>query len=148
MIVLDTNIFYNFLFETELTDKTVKILEFEEPLFTTFTVINESLYIISRKIVEKRFNISSYVKFKEFISNNGYKVLAEDLMKFFRVLDDLNITVLKDYQEPFEIWRTMEKYHLLPNDALIVATCKYYGIRKIATFDEDFKRVEFLEIIK
>ena len=72
MIVLDTNIFYNFLFETELTDKTVKILEFEEPLFTTFTVINESLYIISRKIV---------------------------------------------------------------------ATCKYYGIRKITTFDEDFKRV-------
>ena len=44
------------------------------------------------------------------------------------------------------IWRTMEKYHLLPNDALIVATCKYYWIRKLASFDEDFKRVEFLEI--
>ena len=133
MIVLDTNIFYNFLFETELTDKTVRIFEIDEPLFTTFIIINESLYIISRKIVEKRFNISSYAKFREFISNKGYKVLANDLMKFFRVLDDLNITVLRDHQEPFEIWRTMEKYNLLPNDALIVATCKYYGIKKIAT---------------
>jgi hypothetical protein len=35
-----------------------------------------------------------------------------------------------------------------PNDALIAATCKHYGIRKIATFDEDFKRVDFLEIVR
>lgn len=41
-----------------------------------------------------------------------------------------------------------EKYHLLTNDALIAATCKHYGIKKIATFDEDFKKVEFLEVIK
>ena len=39
------------------------------------------------------------------------------------------------------------KYGLLPNDALIAATCKHYGIRKIATFDPDFKRLDFLEII-
>jgi predicted nucleic acid-binding protein len=32
-------------------------------------------------------------------------------------------------------------YGLLPNDALIVATCKHYGIRKIATFDEDFRLI-------
>jgi len=40
-----------------------------------------------------------------------------------------------------------EKYHLLTNDAIIIATCKHYGIKKIATFDEDFERVEFLEIV-
>ena len=39
------------------------------------------------------------------------------------------------------------RYGLLPNDALIAATCKHHGIRKIATFDPDFKRVDFLEII-
>ena len=43
--------------------------------------------------------------------------------------------------------RNLEQYNLLPNDALIAATCKYYGIKKIATFDEDFKRVDFLEVI-
>ncbi len=41
----------------------------------------------------------------------------------------------------------MEKCRL-PNDALIVATCKHYGIKKIATFDEDFGRVDFLEIVE
>lgn len=37
---------------------------------------------------------------------------------------------------------------MLPNDALIVATCRYYGINKIATFDSDFDKVDFLEIVK
>ena len=46
------------------------------------------------------------------------------------------------------MWNMVEKYGLLPNDALIVATCKYYGIKKIATLDEDFKRVKFLKLVK
>uniref|UniRef100_A0A7C3RD84 PIN domain-containing protein n=1 Tax=Archaeoglobus fulgidus TaxID=2234 RepID=A0A7C3RD84_ARCFL len=40
------------------------------------------------------------------------------------------------------------KYGLLPNDALTAVTCKHYGIRRIATFDEDFKRVDFLEVVE
>ena len=39
------------------------------------------------------------------------------------------------------------KYNLLPNDALIAATCKHHSITKIATFDPDFERVDFLEVI-
>jgi len=31
----------------------------------------------------------------------------------------------------------MERYKLLPNDALIAATCRHYGIKRIATFDEE-----------
>ena len=42
----------------------------------------------------------------------------------------------------------IEKYRILPNDALIAATCKHYGIRRIATFDEDFKRLDFLEVVE
>lgn len=41
----------------------------------------------------------------------------------------------------------IKKYGLLPNDALIAATCKHYDIKKIATLDPDFKRVDFLEIV-
>ena len=40
-----------------------------------------------------------------------------------------------------------EKYTLLTNDAIIAATCKHYGIKKIATFDGDFRKVDFLEVI-
>jgi hypothetical protein len=39
------------------------------------------------------------------------------------------------------------RYKLLPNDALIAATCKHYGIGKIASFDPDFEQLEFLELI-
>jgi predicted nucleic acid-binding protein len=42
---------------------------------------------------------------------------------------------------------SVKKYGLLPNDALITATCKHYGIDKVVTFDPDFKRVDFLEVI-
>ena len=41
-----------------------------------------------------------------------------------------------------------KRYSLLPNDALIAATCRFYGIRRIATFDDDFKRVKFLRVVK
>ena len=51
-------------------------------------------------------------------------------------------------EDIFEIAKeVIEKYRLLPNDALITATCKHHGITKIATFDPDFERVDFLEII-
>ena len=36
----------------------------------------------------------------------------------------------------------------LPSDALIAETCKHYGIRKIATFDEDFEKADFLEVLE
>jgi len=69
--MVDTNVFYNFLFETRLTDKASRIFELEEQLFTTFTVINETLYIISRKLAERKFDVKSSRKFREFISDKG-----------------------------------------------------------------------------
>nr|WP_275425194.1 PIN domain-containing protein [Thermococcus chitonophagus] len=54
---------------------------------------------------------------------------------------------MPDYQEVGEWREVMKKYKLLPNDALIAITCGHYGIKNIATFDEDFKRVKFLKVI-
>ena len=33
----------------------------------------------------------------------------------------------------------MKKYNFLPNDAIILATCKIHGITKLASHDSDFK---------
>ncbi len=41
----------------------------------------------------------------------------------------------------------MRQFGLLPNDALIVSTCKHHGISTIITFDEDFKRIPWLKVI-
>ncbi len=69
-------------------------------------------------------------------------------LKILKPLDNLFsfFTVL-----PLRIGRDVimivKDYKLLPNDAPIAATCRYYGIKKIATFDDDFKRVDFLEVV-
>lgn len=58
------------------------------------------------------------------------------------------LEVINDVRDLKLIESIAKDYRLLPNDALIAATCKHYGIKKIATFDEDFKRVEFLEVVE
>ncbi len=41
----------------------------------------------------------------------------------------------------------MQRYRLLPFDALIAATCQFNGIKSIATFDRDFRRLDILKTI-
>ncbi len=106
------------------------------------------MFIICRKIAEKQFDIKSSRAFKKFVAENGYKPFRDGLEKFFNLLDDFDVAVLKDHQDIDEIRELMEKFRLLPNDALIAATCRYYKIKKIATFDGDFDRVDFLEKVE
>ena len=74
-------------------------------------------------------------------------------MKNLNVLEESCFVINEErffkMKEIFEMAKTIIKVHrLLLNDALIAATCKYYGISKIATFDEDFARMDFLEVVK
>ena len=59
----------------------------------------------------------------------------------------LRCEVLEVNADAMALLETMTRYKLLPNDALIAATCKQYGITKIATFDADFERIDFLEVV-
>ncbi|AAB89055.1 PIN domain-containing protein [Archaeoglobus fulgidus] len=70
-------------------------------------------------------------------------------MDFVKALHNFydEIYVVQDSRDLELIKSVAEKYKSLPNDALIAATCKHYGIKKIATFDEDFRRVDFLEVV-
>ena len=69
-----------------------------------------------------------------------------DLSPVLKIFEILKILPVKDISNE-EIARVVNEFGLLPNDALIASTCKHHGIKKIATFDEDFKRIDFLEII-
>jgi predicted nucleic acid-binding protein len=40
---------------------------------------------------------------------------------------------------PAEVPKLMQQYNLLPNDSIILATCRHYGIACLATLDPDFK---------
>ena len=127
-IFLDTNFIINLIVYTEHTEKAKEILSniLDSVFYTSINVVEEVMYITKKLTKMSNKETSEYVK---------------------NVIDNLKINVITDLplSEFIEIF---ENYNLLPNDALIAATCKYYGINKIATFDDDFKRVDFLEVVE
>ena len=74
----------------------------------------------------------------------------EELFLLFEIFEGLEIN--KEVRNlAFEI---MKRYGLLPNDALILATCKFYGVKHLISFDTDFREsckkegIELMEIPK
>jgi predicted nucleic acid-binding protein len=55
-------------------------------------------------------------------------ILFLDKFKFFPTNEEVKNKAL----------RYMEVYKLRPNDAIILATCKYYGIKYLISIDKDF----------
>jgi len=126
-IFFDTNFIVNLIVETDFSEKARKIVEkyADEDMITSISV-EETLFILKK--LTKMPNAEIANKVQELI--HGLKI---------QVIESLP---LNEFIEVFS------EQNLLPSDALIVATCKHYGIRKIATFDEDFKRVDFLEVLE
>lgn len=109
-------------------------------------ILEETTFILIRE--ELTYNgISKFYSQRDFIEKRGYESLLV-YKKFFEFLKKFSILILENKCSVDDFQSIMEKYKLLPNDALIAATCRHYGIKKIATFDEDFKRVDFLEVMK
>ncbi len=145
-IFLDTSFLVSLIIKTDKTDKAREFFHIADNLITSLAVYEETFYVGLRLLADKRLNIKSPFSLREHIRKNGYNFasdfiasLDEVLSKIQFVSDTNDLSVIKDIAI---------RYRLLPNDALIAATCKHYGIKKIATFDEDFKRVDFLEVIE
>jgi len=118
-------------------------------LFTSINVLEEASYKIITGCILESLGVEKIGVFKirdEFEKGNALNEIKEKL----HILNFLKnrLIILQLSEEVFDTSKEyIVKYKLLPNDALIAATCKHHGIRKIATFDEDFKRVDFLEVI-
>ncbi len=108
------------------------------------SVYEKTFYVGIRIIAEDRLDIRNSYSLRKYVKKNGYGFADDFLNNMHEVFDVLE--VVNDVGN----LKFIESKELpaLPNDALIAATCKHYGIKKIATFDEDFKRVEFLEVVE
>ncbi|MEM2086519.1 MAG: PIN domain-containing protein [Archaeoglobaceae archaeon] len=127
-IFFDTNFIVNLLVETDFSENAWKIVEkyADEDMITSISVVEETLFILKK--LTKMPNAEIANKVQELLYGLKIQVIESlPLNEFIKVFSELD---------------------LLPNDALIAATCKHYGIRKIATFDEDFNRVDFLEVLE
>ncbi|MDI6720226.1 MAG: type II toxin-antitoxin system VapC family toxin [Methanomicrobiales archaeon] len=138
-VFVDSNVFLNILEGDERVKEGVLALHSDQKLYRNSIVFSEVVHVFLRLATGERPH--ALRKTPALIQGQGRNL--------DRVID------LLDLAESLPINRDIEKeafliiadLGLLPNDALIAATCKYYGISRIATFDADFERVGFLEIV-
>jgi predicted nucleic acid-binding protein len=76
--------------------------------------------------------------------NETARVFLERLKSF---ITEFRIKLLPMPDDPDLLLDSVIVYRLLPNDAAIAAACRYYEIKRIATFDHDFNRVDFLKVV-
>ena len=147
MICLDTNIIYHFLFETRLTSASEKAIReaIIEGIAIPMVVYNELLYTTGAKIARIKYGVRGKYSFRKHIAKHGFPEEAIEKVNGF--IRDFKATILRDHQDPDELVETIRIYRLAPNDAQIALTCKHHDIRKLATFDEDFKRIPWLKTI-
>ncbi len=111
-IFVDTNILYNILFKTDLSERALEILEgIEEPVISTI-IINELLYVSLRKVAERKFGVKNYRDFRSFIREKGYKPFDDDLTVIMEFLEGLSISIIEDHQDIDELMKVMLSYNL------------------------------------
>ena len=147
MLFLDTNAIIYYLHDIKPYSQVVEdVISSEDELYTSIRVIDEATFTIVRTKAWLELGIRRIEKLREYIRIHGYVVFEAELNELITLLKDAKVTVLEDKAAPQELVDVARKYHLLPADALIALTCKHYGIGRILTFDEDFKRVPWLKV--
>ena len=108
--------------------------------YITDIVASETMYIYLRLAL----GVTRY-RLRELIarrSSEDTELLEEDVKP---LLSLFNMIAAEAAVE--ELVDLIESYGLLPNDALIAAAALRHGIDAVATFDEGFKRVQWLRVI-
>lgn len=114
---------------------------------TSLRTIEEASYVLIRVRATKLFDVKGIYDVKEVVRRHGLDFVKEELKVLQSIIKDYDIRVLYDKATLEELHEVMKRYRLLPGDALIALTCKHYNIRRILTFDEDFRRVPWLRVI-
>ncbi len=94
---------------------------------------------ILRRIEFVNFYINSIVEsevlyYFGFKQKSKLKISKEELNIILKLFEILSLN--REVRSCF--WQIFKKYNLKPNDALILATCKYYGIKYLISIDNDF----------
>jgi predicted nucleic acid-binding protein len=144
VIFIDTNIFYNIFCDTKFSDIARRFIEENHNLVTSFTVLNELIYVSVRDLCMERYGTKNYASFKKFIIANGYQPFGKEIEAIFLFMNAKCVSFVP-VNDDINHWQAiMQKYRLMPYDALIASTCFSNEIVQIATFDQDFRRVDFL----
>lgn len=146
-VFLDTSFIISLLFETEKTEDTRKFFnEASDSFITSVSVYEETFFVGIKMIAEDRLKIGSSYSLRDHIKKNGYD-FTDTLFNYMNKVFE-SIEIVHDTKDIKLIENVAKTCRLMPNDAVIAATCKFYDIKRLATYDDDFNRVDFLEIVK
>ena len=127
-IFLDSSIFIEPLKGNKVDFYELLISNLANELFINDIVVSEYLYYI--------LAFSTDVSPKTLQRKQKIKEIIDQKSGIIRAIN--NFTLLPGNQSFLsEVPRLMGTYNLLPNDAIIIATCKLYGT-KLASHDSDF----------
>ncbi|MFA5269488.1 MAG: PIN domain-containing protein [Methanoregula sp.] len=140
-LFLDTSFIVPLIIETDTTRKARDFYSsFPGICAVSMSVYEEAFFVGLRLIAEDEFGVTGTGQLKEHIRNEGYGFADE----FISHLNDLfsGLVIVPDSTNTKLIGDIARAHALLPNDALIVATCREHAIPKIATFDRDFSSIK------
>lgn len=139
-LFLDTSFIIPLIIKTDTTTRARHYyMSFSGTCAASMSVYEEAFFVGLRLIAEDQFGITGTAHLKEHIRNEGYGFADEfihHLNEFFS-----GLVIVPDSTSLPRIEEIAKTYALLPNDALIVATCRDHAIPKLATFDRDFSKI-------
>jgi len=148
VLFLDTAFVLSLILETEKTGISRRYFnEATESRVTSISVYEEAFYVGIRILAEERLNIKGKYDLRDYIKKKGYEFAKDFVEKLHKLFTGDYISLVADTKGVDSIREMAEKYRLLPSDALIAATCRHHNIKRIITFDSDFDRVDFLEVV-
>jgi len=148
VILLDSNAVVYYLHRVEpYASKVKQVLIESKDLAVTLRIVDEIIFTLIRLEAWRRLGLRKLDELRDYIRGYGLEVFSDAINDVEELIDKLGILVLEDKGSIKELGETVRKYSLLPGDALIAITAKHYGIETILTFDEDFKRVPWLNVL-
>jgi predicted nucleic acid-binding protein len=94
LIFVDTNVFYNSLFDTKFSASARSFIEVNQELATSSSVINELILVAIRNLCEERYGTRNHSSFRRFIAQRGYEPFKKDLDAILRFFEDSDICIV------------------------------------------------------
>lgn len=142
-IFLDSSILIEFIKGRQVDLFEFLVLHFPNNLYVNEITYSEVVYHYIGNLAKKS---PLTLKEKNLISTFTDKIIRNILLEF---------NYISSTKNPYPIFlQYMSTYNLLPNDALILATCKLNNIDMLASFDSDFKtackneKIKFIDNIE
>jgi len=126
---IDSNVIINYFYGDQTAKELIEISEKAGEIFINGIVLTE---VVIRYLKDVTGEKSYTLKRKPELIRAVDKAPLYAVISKFLFLSD-NVLIGRDAIS------LMDAYGLLPNDAVILATCKFYGIKYLISFDEDFK---------